>query len=160
MASKSFHYADEITPEIARELGPVNEISMEMLKAISGLTFGEALAKLMSSDICGYSVGLLKNITGLDNRIQSDMRKNKNKMKHNVVTACLGIHLPFPVSERMLELSRNPLDFSLPGQDGLDDRHYDVILHLMWAEEYGDIYKDLKRQGLERLIHKPPKITI
>lgn len=160
MASKSFHYADEITPEIARELGLVNEISMEMLKAISGLTFGEALAKLMSSDICGYSVGLLKNITGLDNRIQSDMRKNKNKMKHNVVTACLGIHLPFPVSERMLELSRNPLDFSLPGQDGLDDRHYDVILHLMWAEEYGDIYKDLKRQGLERLIHKPPKITI
>ena len=43
---------------------------------------------------------------------------------------------------------------------GLDNKTYDLILHLMWAEEYGDVYKDLKQQGYNYLIHKPPKVTI
>ena len=160
MASKSFHYSDEITPDIARKIGLVNEISNEMLKAINGCDFGDALVKLMSNNICGFSVGLLKNITGLDNRTQSNMRKGQNLSKLNVVTACLGIHIPFPVSNRMLELAQLPLNPTLPGQMGLDNKTYDLILHLMWAEEYGDVYKDLKQQGYNYLIHKPPKVTI
>ncbi len=160
MASKSFHYSDEITPDIARKIGLVNEISNEMLKAINGCDFGDALVKLMSNNICGFSVGLLKNITGLDNRTQSNMRKGQNLSKLNVVTACLGIHIPFPVSNRMLELAQLSLNPTLPGQMGLDNKTYDLILHLMWAEEYGDVYKDLKQQGYNYLIHKPPKVTI
>lgn len=87
MASNSFKYTDEITEEIARQYGLVNEISSEMLTAINGLEFGEALARLMSKNICGFSVGLLKSTTGLDNKTVSNMRKGENLSKLNVVSA-------------------------------------------------------------------------
>lgn len=157
IASKAFKYADEITPEMASKIGLVNEISKEMLAAIDGCTFGEALVKLMSKNICNYSIRLLKDTTGLDNRTQDSMRRGSSLNKLNVVSACLGIHIPFPVSNRMLELADISLRFDIPGQQGADNKAYDMILHLLWATDYDDIYDDLVSQGQEHLIHKPPR---
>ena len=157
LANKSFRYYDEITEEMAVKLGLVNEISREMLTAISGCEFGEALTKLMSKNICGFSAGLLKSTTGIDNRTYSNMKKGENLNKLNVVSTCLGIHVPFPVSNRMLELAELPLNLSLPGQKGEDNRQYDLILHLKWATDYDDIYIELQDAGYDYLIHQPPK---
>ena len=157
LANKSFRYYDEITEEMAVKLGLVNEISREMLTAINGCEFGEALTKLMSKNICGFSAGLLKSTTGIDNRTYSNMKKGKNLNKLNVVSTCLGIHVPFPVSNRMLELAELPLNLSLPGQKGEDNRQYDLILHLKWATDYDDIYIELQDAGYDYLIHQPPK---
>lgn len=156
MASKSFKYTDEITEEIARQYGLVNEISTEMLTAISGLEFGDALKKLMSKNICGFSVGLLKSTTGLDNKTVSNMRKGDNLSKLNVISACLGIHIPFPVSKRMLELAELTININLPGDKGNDNQVYDQILHMNWALDYSDTYDDLKDQSYEYLIKEPP----
>ena len=157
LASKTFHYADEITEDVASKLGLVNEIATEMLTAIDGCDFGDALVKLMSKNICGCSVGLLKSITGLDNRTQSNMRQGKNLTKLNVISACLGIHIPFPVSSKMLELAQLSLNLFLPGKNGADNKTYDLILHLKWATDYDDIFIELESQGYDYLIHRPPK---
>lgn len=156
MASKSYNYADEIDEDIVRKHGLVNEISNEMLTAINGMEFGPALEKLMSKQICGFSVGLLKSTTGLDNRTVSNMRKGQNLTKLNVVSACLGIHVPFPVSSRMLELADISNRLDLTGTKGDENRIYDLLLHLNWAWDYGDTYDDLKDQSYEYLIHQPP----
>lgn len=156
MASKSFKYTDEITEEIARQYGLVNEISTEMLTAISGLEFGDALTKLMSKNICGFSVGLLKSTTGLDNKTVSNMRKGDNLSKLNVISACLGIHIPFPVSKRMLELAELTININLPGNKGKNNQIYDQILHMNWAWDYSDTYDELKDQSYEYLIKEPP----
>lgn len=156
MANKSFKYTDEITEEIARHYGLVNEISTEMLTAISGLEFGDALTKLMSKNICGFSVGLLKSTTGLDNKTVSNMRKGDNLSKLNVISACLGIHIPFPVSKRMLELAELTININLPGGKGKDNQIYDQILHMNWAWDYSDTYDELKDQSYEYLIKEPP----
>ena len=94
MASKSFNYYDEINEDLLKQYGLVNEISHEMLLAINGFGFGDALTKLMSKNICNYSVRLLKDTTGLDNRTISNMKKGDNLTKLNVISACLGIHIP------------------------------------------------------------------
>lgn len=156
MASKSFKYADEITEDIARQYGLVNEISSEMLTAINGLEFGEALRKLMSKNICGFSVGLLKSTTGLDNKTVSNMRKGENLSKLNVISACLGIHIPFPVSNRMLELAEITININLPGDKGKGNQIYDQLLHMNWAWDYSDTYDELKEQSYEHLIKEPP----
>jgi len=156
MASKSFNYADEITEDMAAKLGLINEISTEMLTAIKGCDFGEALTRLMSKNICGYSVGLLKSTTGLDNRTQSNMRKGENLTKLNVISACLGIHIPFPVSNKLLELAELSLKLDLPNKKGEENRVYDICLHLKWATDYDDIYIELDNQGYGYLIHQPP----
>lgn len=157
LASKSFRYADEITEDMAGKLGLVNEISGEMLAAINGCEFGEALTRLMSKNICGFSAGLLKSTTGIDNRTYSNMKKGENLNKLNVVSTCLGIHVPFPVSSKMLELAELPLNLSLPGKKGQDNHMYDLVLHLKWATDYDDIYEELQDQGYDYLIHQPPK---
>lgn len=157
LACKSFRYTDEITEDMASKLGLVNEISKEMLNAINGCEFGEALTKLMSKNICGFSAGLLKSTTGIDNRTYSNMKQGKNLNKLNVVSTCLGIHIPFPVSSRMLELAQLPMNLSLPGKSGEDNRQYDLILHLKWATDYDDIFVELQEQGYDYLIHQPPK---
>lgn len=157
LASKSFRYSDEITEDMAHKLGLVNEISREMLLAIKGCEFGEALSKLMSKNICGFSAGLLKSTTGIDNRTYSNMKKGTNLNKLNVISTCLGIHLPFPVSNRMLELAELPLNLSLPGKKGEENIQYDLLLHLKWATDYDDIYDELEEQGYDYLLHQPPK---
>ena len=53
--------------------------------------------------------------------------------KANVITVCLGIHVPFPVSNRMLELAGLTLKLDLPKKPGEENRIYDSSLHLMWA---------------------------
>ena len=156
VANKSYHYADEISEEILRKHGLVGEISDEMLKAISGMDFGDALKKLMSKQICGYSVGLLKDTTGLDNRTVSNMRSGKNLNHVNVVSACLGIHIPFPVSNRMLELAGLSIRSDIPGKVGDNNRIYDGLLHINWACDYSETYDDLKADQHEDLIHEPP----
>lgn len=156
MASKSFKYADEITEEMAAKLGLVNEISTEMLNAISGCDFGEALTKLLSKNICGFTSGLLQSTTGLDKKTQSNMRKSENMTKANVITVCLGIHVPFPVSNRMLELAGLTLKLDVPKKPGEENRIYDSSLHLMWAWDYSDTFDEFVNEGYDYLIHKPP----
>ena len=137
-------------------LGLVSEISNEMLTAINGLDFGDALAALMDKKICGVTFRTLKSTTGLDNTTVSNMKKGINLNKSNVVSACLGIHIPFRVSNRMLQLAEIPIDLTLPGTKGEENGVYDQILHLNWAQDYSDTYDELKADHYEHLIHQPP----
>lgn len=113
------------------------------------MDFGPALEELMSVRICNYSVGLLRSITGLDNRTIANMRKGENLTKLNVVSACLGIHIPYPVSEAMTKLAglAFPLD-----RGPIDNMTYVSLLSTRWASDYDDIVDDLNEQGLGHLI--------
>lgn len=153
IADKEFRYSDHISEDILTKYGLVNEIANQMLTAIRDMEFGDALKELMSERICHYSVGLLRSTTGLDNHTISNMREGRNLTDVNVVSACLGIHLPFPVSNNMLELAN--LVFRMDkGPD--KNKTYIQLLTLRWASDYSDIYDDLEEQGLEELIKKPP----
>ena len=159
MASKTFNYYDELSALSDDEklsLGLVNEIAREMLAAINGMEFGEALATLMDKKICNVSFRTLKSVTGLDNTTVSNMKKGKNLTKENVVSCCLGIHIPFRLSNRLLQLAERPLDLTLPGAKGEENTIYDQILHLYWAEDYSDTYAQLVAIHYEHLIHQPP----
>lgn len=105
VADKKFHYADHISDDILKQIGLVSEIATMMLEAICNMGFGDALRELMSKRICDYSVGLLRSITGLDNNTINSMRNGTSLTKVNVVSACLGLHLPFPVSKNMLDIA-------------------------------------------------------
>lgn len=153
IADKEFRYFDHISDDILTKYGLVNEIANQMLAAIRDMEFGDALKELMSNRICHYSVGLLRSTTGLDNNTISKMREGKSLTDVNVVSACLGIHLPFPVSNNMLELA-NIIFRMDKGPD--KNKTYIQLLTLRWASDYGDIYDDLKEQGLEALIKQPP----
>lgn len=159
MASKTFNYYDELSALSDDEklsLGLVNEIAREMLAAINGMEFGEALAALMDKKICNVSFRTLKSVTGLDNTTVSNMKKGKNLTKENVVSCCLGIHIPFRLSNRLLQLAERPLDLTIPGAKGEENTIYDQILHLYWAEDYSDTYAELVAIHYEHLIHQPP----
>lgn len=159
MASKSFNYYDELSvlsDDEKLSLGLVSEISNEMLTAINGLDFGDALAALMDKKICSVTFRTLKSTTGLDNTTVSNMKKGVNLNKSNVVSTCLGIHIPFRVSNRMLQLAELPIDLTLPGKKGEENGIYDQILHLNWAQDYSDTYDELKADHYEHLIHQPP----
>lgn len=155
-ADLTFNYYDEISEELLTQYGLVNEMSKEMLKAIGELEFGDALTMLMGKYICNYSVRLLKSVTGLDIRTISNMKKGENLTKLNVISACLGIHIPYRVSDRMLQLADLSLNMTSHGKIGTDNETYDMLLHLKWATDYGDVYDELKEQSLDYLIHQPP----
>lgn len=149
LANKEFQYSEYISDDILRQYGLVNEIATQMLQAIERMDFGPALVELMSKRVCNYSVGLLRSITGLDNRTIANMRKGKNLNKLNVVSACLGIHLPYPVSEAMTKLA----GLSFPLDRGpVDNMTYISLLSTRWASDYDDIVDDLTEQGLVHLI--------
>ena len=114
------------------------------------------MTKLMDKHICNYSGRLLKSVTGLDIRTISNMKKGENLTKLNVISACLGIHIPYRVSDRMLQLADLSLNMASPGKIGADNETYDMLLHLKWATDYGDVYDELKEQSLDYLIHQPP----
>jgi type I restriction enzyme R subunit len=156
LASKSFNYYDEIDEDLLTQYGLVNEMSQEMLIAINGMEFGDALTKLMSKNICSYSVRLLRATTGLDNNTISNLRKGANLTKLNVISTCLGIHIPFRVSNKMLQLAELSLNSELPGKKGEENSIYDSLLHLKWATDYDDVYEELKDQSYDYLIHQPP----
>ena len=84
------------------------------------------------------------------------MKKGVNLTKSNVISACLGIHIPFRVSSRMLQLAETPIGLTLPGKKGEENGVYDQILHLNWAQDYSDTYDELKVDHYEHLIHQPP----
>ena len=128
-------------------------MSEQMLDAIDKLEFGPALKELMSKRICDYSVRLLHDTTGLDTATINNMRKSQNMTQLNVVSACLGIHLPYPVSSAMLELAN--IIFSM-SRGPESNRTYVQLLSTRWASDYEDIYDDLKEQGLQDLIKQPP----
>lgn len=149
VADKEFSYYDFISEDILRQYKLTNEMSTLMLEAIERLEFGPALVKLMSDRVCNYSVGLLRSITGLDNRTIANLRKSENMTKLNVISTCLGIHIPFPVSKAMLDLA----GLALPLDRGpADNMTYITLLSTRWASDYDDIVDDLFDQGLERLI--------
>lgn len=82
--------------------------------------------------------------------------QGKNLTKENVVSCCLGIHIPFRLSNRLLQLAERPLDLTLPGAKGEENTIYDQILHLYWAADYSDTYAELVAIHYEHLIHQPP----
>jgi len=153
VADKEFRYSDYIDEDILNKYGLVNEIAHEMLLAINNMEFGSALKELMSTRICNYSVGLLRSTTGLDNRTIANMWDSKNLTIVNVVSACLGIHLPYPVSSSMLELANISIRMDKPPQTNMT---YVQLLTLRWASDYGDIYDSLKEEGMADLIKQPP----
>ena len=153
MADKEFKYSDHISDDILKQYGLVNEMSDQMLTAIEKMEFGPALKELMSKRICDYSVRLLHDITGLDTATINNMRKSQNMTQLNVVSACLGIHLPYPVSTAMLELAN--IIFSM-SRGPESNKTYIQLLSTRWASDYEDIYDDLKEQGLQDLIKQPP----
>lgn len=155
-ADEAFNYNDSITEGLLSQYGLVNEMSREMLNAIDGEEFGPALDILMDKHICNYSARLLRSITGLDNRTISNMKKGENLTKSNVISACLGIHIPFRVSDHMLGLADLTLKMNSKSKVSDDNEVYDMILHLKWATDYGDIYDELKEQSKEHLLHQPP----
>lgn len=157
VADKEFRYADAISDDILKQFGLVNEIAEQMLQTIRDLDFGDALRELMSKRICNYSAGLLRSTTGLDNNTVNQMWNNKSLTKVNVISACLGIHLPFPVSTTMVTLASLSLDmFVGSAEKKVENRTYQMILSLRWASDYSDIYTDLKTEGMEKLIKQPP----
>ena len=89
-------------------------------------------------------------------RLSEMRRTGVNLTKSNVISACLGIHIPFRVSSRMLQLAETPIDLTLPGKKGEENGVYDQILHLNWAGDYSDTYDELKVDHYEHLIHQPP----
>lgn len=153
VADKEFRYSDYIDESILSKYGLVNEIAQQMLAAINNLEFGPALKELMSKRICNYSVGLLRSTTGLDNRTIANMWESTNLTKVNVVSACLGIHLPYPVSSSMLELANITFRMDKPPVSNMT---YIQLLTLRWASDYSDIYDSLKEEGLSDLIKQPP----
>jgi type I restriction enzyme R subunit len=153
IADKEFKYSDHISDDILKQYGLVNEMSDQMLTAIEKMEFGPALKELMSKRICDYSVRLLHDITGLDTATINNMRKSQNMTQLNVVSACLGIHLPYPVSTAMLELAN--IIFSM-SRGPESNKTYIQLLSTRWASDYEDIYDDLKEQGLQDLIKQPP----
>lgn len=157
VADKEFRYSDYIDEEILKQLGLVNEIAEQMLEAIRDMSFGDSLRELMSKRICNYSVGLLRDTTGLDNRTIDNMRNDKSLTKVNVVSACLGLHLPFPVSNNMLQNASISIDMYVGTKETkAENRSYNGLLSIRWASDYSDIYDDLLNEGLESLIKKPP----
>ena len=130
--------------------------SFAIQEYLDSLDFGEALTALMDKKICGVSFRTLKSQTGLDNTTVSNMKKGENLNKSNVVSVCLGIHIPFRVSNRMLQLAELSIDLTLPGKKGEENGVYDSILHLNWAQDYSDTYDELKINHYEYLIHQPP----
>ena len=149
VADKEFKYSEFISEEILRQYGLINEMSKLMLEAIDKLEFGPALVELMSKRVCNYSVGLLRSITGLDNRTIANLRKGENMTRVNVISACLGIHLPYPVSEAMTKLAG--LTFPLD-RGPTENITYITLLSTRWASDYDDIVDDLEEQGLSHLI--------
>ena len=153
IADKEFRYSDFIDDDILKKYGLVNEIASRMLEAIRDMEFGPALKELMSKRICHYSQNLLQSTTGLDKHTISDMWKGESLNKVNVVSACLGIHLPFPVSNSMCELANIIFRTDKPPES---NKTYMQLLSLRWASDYSDIYDDLKEEAMEDLIKKPP----
>lgn len=157
VADKGFRYTDYITEDILKKLGLVNEIAERMLDAIKDMAFGDALRELMSKRICNYSAGLLRSTTGLDNNTIDKMWKGKSLTKINVISACLGLHLPFPVSNTMVEVATITLNMFMGSKEvKAENRTYQSLLSLRWASDYGDIYDDLKVESMESLIKQPP----
>ncbi len=155
LASKTFNYYDEINEDLLENYGLVNEMSNEMLKEINNMGFGDALIKLMSKNICNYSFRLLEDTTGLDKGTISNMCKGISLTKLNVVSACLGIHIPSRVSKKMLKLAEITLDTDLTGNKGIENNTYDMLIHFKWATDYDDIYDELNKQNLGYLIKNP-----
>ena len=129
---------------------------VKLPKSKADEAFGPALDILMDKHICNYTARLLRSITGLDNRTISNMKKGENLTKSNVISACLGIHIPFRVSNHMLSLADLTLNMTSKGQVGDDNETYDMLLHLKWTTDYDDIYEELKVQSKDHLIHQPP----
>lgn len=153
VADKEYRYSDYVSDDILRQIGLVSEISKRMLEAIDKMEFGPALKELMSKRICNYSIALLQSTTGLDNKTINRMRDGDSLTQLNVVSACLGIHIPFPVSNAMLELANIVFRADRPPES---NAQYINLLTTRWASDYSDVYDDLKAEGLESLIKKPP----
>lgn len=155
LASKTFYYYEYISEDLLQQYGLVNEMSNEMLKAIGNLEFGDSLKKLMSKNICDCSFKNLQGDTGLDKRTISNMQKGENLTKINVISACLGIHIPSKVSKKMLKLAEISIDELLPGDKGDDNNVYNMLIHFKWATDYPDIITELKAQNLSHLLKFP-----
>lgn len=83
------------------------------------------------------------------------MQKGENLTKINVISACLGIHIPSKVSKKMLKLAEISIDELLPGDKGDENNVYNMLIHFKWATDYPDIITELKAQNLSHLLKFP-----
>ncbi len=86
------------------------------------------------------------------------MRHGENLTVLNVVSACLGLHLPCPVSLDMLSRANISIEPAKPPQSNIV---YDMLLSVYWAWDYEDTYDHLvdEGNGHEALIKTPPSHT-
>lgn len=83
---------------------------------------------------------------------------DKSLTKVNVVSACLGLHLPFSVSSTLVEAADLTINMVVGSVNAkAENRSYQGLLSTRWASEYDDIYGDLKDERMEALIKTPPK---
>ena len=153
-ADKTFRYSDEVTniEDLLKQFGLVSEIKTRMLEEIYGMEFGPSLRELMSRRICSCSANMLYSTTGIDNKTTANMWKGKNLTIENVISACLGIHIPFPVSNEMLSRAHLSVNPSTPPKS---NSIYHQLLTVSWATDYDDILEALKADGYSNLIKKP-----
>ena len=153
-ADKTFRYSDKVTnmEGVLRQYGLVSEIKTRMLEEIYGLEFGPSLRELMSRRICSCSANMLYSTTGIDNKTTANMWKGKNLTIENVISACLGIHIPFAVSDAMLSRAHLSVNPSMPPES---NSIYHQLLTVSWATDYDDILEDLKADGHSSLIKNP-----
>ena len=153
-ADMTFRYSDKITniDDILKRFGLVSEIKARMLEEIYGLEFGPSLRELMSRRICNCSAGLLRSITGIDNNTTELMWRGKSLKIKNVISACLGIHIPYPVSSELLSRASMSVNPSSPPES---NSIYHQLLTVSWATDYDDILEDLKADGHSDLLKSP-----
>ena len=153
-ADMTFRYSDKITniDDILKRFGLVSEIKTRMLEEIYGLEFGPSLRELMSRRICDCSAGLLRSITGIDNNTTEQMWRGKSLRIKNIISACLGIHIPYPVSSELLSRASMSVNPSGPPES---NSIYHQLLTVSWATDYDDILEDLKADGHSDLIKSP-----
>ena len=61
----------------------------------------------------------------------------------NVVSACLGLHLPFSVSSTLVEAADLTINMFVGSVNAkAENRLYQGLLSTRWASEYDDIYGD------------------
>ncbi len=133
-----------------------NEISREILKQIEGLDFGGALIKIKSEYICNLSYGQLQDECGVDRSTIAAMARSERLSVTNVVSICLGIHVPYAVSQKLLYLAGINIDVTIPGALGEKNRLYDHLLHDYWRKKYVNTYNYVNNiDHGHNLIHQP-----
>ena len=92
----------------------------------------------------------------MDNTTISNLKQGKNLNKLNVVSACLGIHIPSRVSARMLKLSELPMDSDPPRKTREENDTFQNLFCFFFGGWFFETHDELIEENYENLIHQPP----